>query len=51
MGLYVNGVPEGRWLVWKEPGWWAFWSGGSYEKIELQYARGVLTRTTHPGRE
>jgi len=50
-GFYVNGVPEGRWLVWKESGWWAFWSGSSYEEIELQYARGVLLHSTHPGRK
>lgn len=46
MGLYVNGVPDGRWLSWKERGWRPFGGGERYEKIELQYSQGVLVRST-----
>ena len=51
MGLYANGVPEGRWLVFKEPGWWPPWGGDAYEKIELHYDHGVLVKTTRAERE
>lgn len=46
MGLYVHGVPEGRWLAWKAPGWWPPWGSHDYEKIELHYVQGVLVKTT-----
>ena len=48
MGLYVNGVPEGRWLVWKKAGWWKLW-GPPYERIELDYSAGSLRHANRPG--
>jgi len=49
IGLYVNGAPEGRWLVWTKPPWWKrLWSDG-YEKVELKYSNGTLVRTDRAG--
>jgi hypothetical protein len=42
-GFYVNGVPEGHWIVWKKAGWWKLW-GDPYERIELEYSGGTLRR-------
>lgn len=51
MGLYVNGVPEGRWLAWKEPGWWPPWGPHDYQKIELSYEHGTLVKATRASTE
>ncbi len=49
MGFYVNGVPEGHWVVWKKPGWWKLWGADDYERIDLEYSGGSLIRSNRAG--
>lgn len=49
IGLYVDGAPEGRWLVWTKPPWWRRLWSDTYEKIELKYSHGVLVRADRVG--